>query len=157
MFFFYGLGSSELGTYPLPGVACTYCHTPGALLVAFFSRYFHFFWIPVFPFQKKAVTVCQHCQQALEPREWPASYRPLMEEVRRQVRFPLTNFAGLLLVGALLLAGTLLGWFADEPRPQPAAPATTAAPVVGSARWVRLAAAGTQPDFAATYAAPARG
>ncbi|RYE96648.1 MAG: zinc-ribbon domain-containing protein, partial [Oxalobacteraceae bacterium] len=57
---------SSAGQFPLPGVRCVNCGTPDSLVAVVSTRYFQFFWIPVFPFTKRCVTVCTHCKQALD-------------------------------------------------------------------------------------------
>ena len=111
MLFFYGIGSSTRGPFALPGLACAHCHTLDALAIVIVTRYFHFFWIPVFPFQKKAVSVCAHCQQALAQREWPAAYQGPGLAIKQQTSLPLTNFAGLLIIGLLVLVGAFTSCF----------------------------------------------
>ncbi len=103
MFFVQGTGSSVIGTYELAGVRCASCNAPGAVAVTVYSRYAHLFWIPLFPFRKVAVSQCNRCEQTLEQYQWPAAYQEPGQELIRQARLPLTNFAGLLLIALLLL------------------------------------------------------
>lgn len=59
------------------GVACESCgkdeHATYGVL-----RYFHIFWIPVFPTMKQAAMECAHCKKVLRGKEVP-------ERVRREV------------------------------------------------------------------------
>ena len=112
MLFLFGIGSSTLGPYPMPGLSCINCGTRGSLAIIILTRYFHLFWIPVFPFGKRAMTVCGNCKQALSQQEWPAEYQQLALEAKQQARYPLTNFAGLIILGVLMALGTLGGLFA---------------------------------------------
>lgn len=108
MLFFYGTGTSNAGTYPLTGVTCVNCGTTGSLSEVVFSRYAHFFWIPLFPFSKRAVTVCAHCKQALDENQWPPAYRQPALAAKQLGRAPLTNYIGLMLL-AIPVAFVLLG------------------------------------------------
>ena len=107
MLFFYGTGTSTAGRFPLPSVTCVNCHAHGSVSEVVVSRYLHFFWIPLFPIGKRAVTVCGHCQQALEQFQWPPAYQQPAFLAKQQARAPLTNYIGLLLLGIpfLLLIG----------------------------------------------------
>lgn len=133
MLFFYGTGSSNLGTYPLRGVRCVHCGTPDAVAAVVLSRYVQFFWIPVFPIGKRAVTVCSFCKQALEQAQWPPVYQQPAFAARQQARPPLTNYLGLLLVGVPFVLLMFFGFFtlakeaiSGEKRPAPTATAVAA-------------------------------
>lgn len=103
MIIFYGTGSACVATEPLPGLACAHCGTPGALVCSVFSRYLKLMFLPVFPIGKRSATVCQHCQQHLTGSALPAAYRAPVQAVQGRARTPLFHFAGLLLVGALVV------------------------------------------------------
>lgn len=128
MLFFYGTGTSNAGTYPLPGLTCVNCGTAGSLSEVVFSRYAHFFWIPLFPFGKRAVTVCAHCKQALDEKQWPAAYRQPALEAKKLGRAPLTNYIGLMLLAlpvAFVLLGGVFALFGVNSAKPTASPATT--------------------------------
>ena len=137
MLFFYGTGTSPAGTYPLPGIACVNCGTPGALSEVVSSRYAHFFWIPLFPFSKRALTVCAHCKQALDESQWPATYRPAAFAAKQLSRAPLTNYIGLLLlaipVAFVLLGGVFTLFGGNSAKPKAAATTEAASPATAPA------------------------
>jgi hypothetical protein len=128
MLFFYGTGTSNAGTYPLPGITCVNCGTPGTLSEVVSSRYAHFFWIPLFPFSKRALTVCAYCKQALNENQWPAAYRPAAFAAKQLSRAPLTNYIGLLLlaipVAFVLLGGVFTLFGGNSAKPKAAATTT---------------------------------
>ncbi|TPG65371.1 hypothetical protein [Hymenobacter nivis] len=103
MIFFYGTGSSCVATEPLPGLACAHCGTPDALVCSVYSRYLKLMFLPVFPIGKRSVTVCGHCKQQLTGSALPAAYRAPVQAVQSRARTPIFHFAGLLLVGALVV------------------------------------------------------
>lgn len=114
MLFFFGTGSTHLGTMVLPNLTCTHCGKVESVTASVFSRYFHLFWIPVFPIGKMSVTVCQHCKQSLRTNEMPAEYRTPVLAYQAQARTPLTNFALLLLLGVglvLIVVAGVIGKF----------------------------------------------
>jgi hypothetical protein len=158
MLFFYGIRASTIATEPLPGLACAHCQTPDALICTVVSRYLHLFWIPVFPIGKASATACRHCKQVLAVREMPASYRAPVQAVQQQAKTPLTHFALLLLVGAVMAFGLLMSLFGkpghrDTPaeaaaETSAAAPATAATPttagLVGTRYKINLTPDGHQ-------------
>ncbi|RSK50235.1 zinc ribbon domain-containing protein [Hymenobacter rigui] len=127
MIFIYGTGTSRLITAPLPTTTCAHCGTRGQLSVTVFSRYVSLFWIPVFPFGKLSVTVCNHCKQTLTSKEpLPESYRLPVQTVQQHAPRRLTNFA----LPLLLLAGVVL--IVVLARLGPARPSSASAATVGS-------------------------
>ncbi|MGI4760314.1 MAG: hypothetical protein ACRYF0_06385 [Janthinobacterium lividum] len=111
MLFFFGLGTSIIGSYPLRGVACGYCGTLGAVLLTIYSRYLHVFWLPVIPLGKASVSKCAHCQQVLEERQMPPAYRQAADALKRQAKLPFTNYAVLALLGVVVAFSFLMSLF----------------------------------------------
>lgn len=126
MLFLFGTRNTDIATAPLPGLACAHCHTPEALSCTVFSRYVHLFWIPAFPIGKTSVTVCQHCKQVLTLREMPPAYQAPVRAIQQAAQTPLTHFALLILVGAVVLIGFGISFFSKPGTA--AAPTATAAP-----------------------------
>ncbi|AHJ98087.1 zinc ribbon domain-containing protein [Hymenobacter swuensis] len=115
MFFIYGTGTTRLVTTPLPTLACAHCGTRGQLSVTVFSRYVSLFWIPVFPFGKVSVTVCEHCKQTLTSKEpLPEAYRLPVQTVQQHAPTAFSNFALLLLVVAGIVLALVLGQLAPN-------------------------------------------
>ncbi len=109
MLFFYGTGTTTIGRYALPGLACAQCSRPNALSVTVFSRYVHFFWVPMLPIGKRGVSHCAHCQQTLPESQMPPAYRSPVRAARQTLATPVSNYLapGLLLLSlaALVTAG----------------------------------------------------
>lgn len=124
MLFFFGLGQTRITTTALPGVTCAYCGTPESLTATVFSRYSHFFWIPVIPIGKFSLTQCGHCKQVLEKKEMPAAYQAPVAAAQSQARLPVTNYLVLILLGIAVLFIIGVGLFSDKTSTAKAAPAT---------------------------------
>ncbi|UOQ51958.1 zinc-ribbon domain-containing protein [Hymenobacter cellulosivorans] len=114
MLFFFGLGQTRITTTALPSVTCTHCGTPDSLTATVFSRYFHFFWIPVIPIGKFSLTQCGHCKQVLEKKEMPAAYQAPVAAAQSQARLPITNYLALILLGIGVLFIIGVGLFSDK-------------------------------------------
>jgi hypothetical protein len=136
MLFFFGLGQTRITTTALPGVACIHCGTPGSVTATVFSRYFHFFWIPVIPLGKFSLTQCGHCKQVLDKKEMPAAYQAPVAAAQSQARLPVTNYLVLILLGIGVLFIIGVGLFSDKASTAKAAPPATddaaAMPSVGA-------------------------
>ena len=106
----YGTNGTHVRTEPLPGVVCPACATPDQMQGRVFSRYVHVYWVPLLPYTKPAVAVCQHCQHAWEHNELPAEATALKQALHQQkksVRAPWWHWSG----AVLLALG--IGWAVD--------------------------------------------
>lgn len=99
----YGNKATKTGHQNLFGTKCSHCGTRDSLEMYTFSRYFHLFWIPVFPYKKEAVTQCNHCKQVLNKKEFPSELLSQYEEMKTTAKTPYWQYIGLLIFGGLIL------------------------------------------------------
>ena len=111
MLFLFGRGTTVIETYPLNDIPCTLCGTLGSLLLTVYSRYLHFFWIPVIPLGKASVSKCTHCQQLLPESQMPAAYRTAAQELKQRAHLPVTNYLVLALAAGFIVFSLLLSVF----------------------------------------------
>ncbi len=97
----YGTRASHVSTEQLQHVSCPSCGTESSVSISLFSRYVHIFWIPLFPYGKKAVSQCQHCQQVLEERKMPKEFKDHLATQKMKSRTPIWQFIGLVIIAAL--------------------------------------------------------
>ncbi len=100
MIFFFGTRGSVVTGPRKRGVPCSACgmdvHATYGVL-----RYFHVFFIPMFPTMKQAGMECVHCKKALVGKEIPERVRKDIEAMVFTKRRILPAFAGAILVGLL--------------------------------------------------------
>ncbi|MDR2271096.1 MAG: zinc ribbon domain-containing protein [Sphingobacterium sp.] len=48
---------------------CNHCHTTGSLHAYKQVKYFHIFWIPIFPYSTEIISACDHCKKVNYQRE----------------------------------------------------------------------------------------
>ena len=102
MLFFFGIKGKSIHSELMKGQICTHCQQQETTYANFISRYVHFFWIPVFPVGKKAVSVCSHCKQALAKKEMPTEYRTAVKKIKPNAKIPVWYYSGLI-IGALFI------------------------------------------------------
>ena len=122
------------------GVPCASCgmdvhQTFGVL------RYFHVFWIPMFPTMKQPAMECLHCKKALVGKELPERVRKDVAAMLYTKRRILPTFAGAILVGLLAIP---VAYGSAQQTAREAA--YLAAPAVGDCYVVRLARFVKSPD-----------
>lgn len=125
------------------GIVCESCgkeeHATFGVL-----RYFHVFWIPVFPTMKQLVLECTHCKKVLRGKEVPERVRrDIGEKIFTRGRV-LPLFSGLAIVALL---ATSVAWAGAEQSKRESA--FLAAPAVGDLYVVKLArfAPGADPKY----------
>lgn len=111
MLFFFGTGSSIVLTEQVRNVSCTYCQQQDTVFITAISRYFHFFWIPVFPIGKRYYSQCSHCQQVLEKSQMPDQYKAVLAEISTTAKTPIWQFIGLILISIPILFGIISSIF----------------------------------------------
>jgi phage terminase large subunit GpA-like protein len=73
----YGQRATKTGHQSLYNTTCHHCNSKNSLEMYTFSRYFHVFWIPFFPYRKEALTQCNHCKQILNKKIFRQIYYSL--------------------------------------------------------------------------------
>jgi zinc-ribbon family len=102
----YGHKATKTGHHSLFGTKCSSCGTKDEMEMYTFSRYFHLFWIPVFPYRKEAVTQCNHCKQVLNKKQFSADLLSQYEEMKMNIKTPYWQFIGAGLLAVLIIAIT---------------------------------------------------
>ena len=87
---------------------CNYCGTAQSLFAYKQIKYFHIFWIPIFPYSAQIITICNHCKKLnYESEINPQTLQSLSAGTIRKT--PIGYFAGLMLMGLLVAAIAIAG------------------------------------------------
>jgi hypothetical protein len=98
----YGTNSKLLKQAPLENQDCSHCHEKDMQLLIY-SSYVHIFWIPFFPYKKKAVLHCTHCQQVTEEKDISEEKKTLFKALKSSVSTPKYLFSGLAVLAILIV------------------------------------------------------
>lgn len=91
---------------------CDYCSSTQTVRLSFVLRYFHIFWIPMFPLSKTGVSQCSHCKQTLYANQMPNALKLVYEEEKKKVKTPWVYRFRLILIGlffAFVIASIVFG------------------------------------------------
>lgn len=88
------LKSKEISFYD-----CENCKSKGTVTFLFLARYFHIFWIPVFPISKKGISQCSHCKQVLYANEMSPRMKEDYASASANAKRPITHYFGLFVIG----------------------------------------------------------
>ncbi len=78
---------------------CNHCGSVGTVHLSFITKYFHIFWIPMFPYGKKGVSECSHCKQVLYENQMPGNLKAVYEVEKAKAKIPLGYRFGQILIG----------------------------------------------------------
>ena len=87
---------------------CPSCeaHTPTDLMVS--SRYIHVYYLPLFPYSKEAFVACQECGHKRSGLPFDRKLFSNYHEIRSKFRHPFYTYAGVTIVGGLILLGLFM-------------------------------------------------
>ncbi len=102
---FYGSKASTIKDGQINNVTCPDCETQTSMHYAIFGKYAHVYWIPLFPMGKTAVLECNHCKKTNYAKDLPEEIKRKFMREKEGVRAPIWNFAGLGVIGAIILFG----------------------------------------------------
>src|SRR5690606_19188940 len=98
----YGWNSKLLKHAPLENMECESCSEKTTQIGIHFN-YFHIFWIPVFPFSKKASIVCTTCSHVTGEKKMPENIKVNMRALQSVGPTPTHHFTGLAIFAMLII------------------------------------------------------
>ncbi|MEY8021654.1 hypothetical protein AB8P51_12540 [Muriicola sp. SD30] len=104
----FGLRASHIGSVEVNGSACTYCQNSGTQNISQFGRYFHIFWIPMFPAGKSTFSECVHCKRTIRKKEFSSELKNEYEINKSKIKRPVWHWSGLILLGILITSFVVL-------------------------------------------------
>jgi len=116
-------------------VRCDHCGQ-AALAVGVFQRYFHVFFVPMFPTGKSAIVACGHCKKTTPAARAAPRLGELASKAEAAARTPKVHFIGLVVLVVLVPAAIGGGLLVERDRQQ-AVGAALSAPAVGDLTIVR--------------------
>ena len=115
MIFFFGTRASKIGEQHITNTTCNYCNQQDTFRVTTFARYFHFFWIPIFPLYRTKIAECSHCKKTYAEEEFSESIKHSIEraESLNKPKRPIWHGCGCLVIIALFVVPSILAGIAS--------------------------------------------
>lgn len=99
----FGTRSKTLKSKETAFYDCANCNSKNTVTFLFIARYFHIFWIPIFPTSKTGVSQCSHCKQVLYAHEMNPSMRQDYASASAKSKRPISHYFGLFVIGLLFI------------------------------------------------------
>lgn len=102
IFFFYGINTLEYGNKRPKDIPCVSCGKQGEMFVRYFVKYWHVFYIPIFPYWMWSQVECVHCKVENDYSELSPESKEVYRKFMRFKFPPIWTFMGtLLILGAI--------------------------------------------------------
>jgi hypothetical protein len=100
----YGTRAKELGTKRIPGEKSPYDETKDIEITGV-AKYFHIFWIPLFPYSKKVYPYCPSTNQQIANQDISQRTENKIKEAKKSMKSPIYMYSGLIIIAGLILLG----------------------------------------------------
>ncbi len=107
----YGSRATHAGDFQLKDVPCDNCGETSSFHMSFFARHGYLYWIPFIPIGKVSVAECNNCKRTFAEEEYNPTLSACRDELRGRVKAPIWNWAGLMIIGAILLGSSMYDTF----------------------------------------------
>jgi hypothetical protein len=109
----YGVRATKIGALKIDNTPCEYCENTGTQHVVQYGRYFHVFWIPMFPVGRKTFSECVHCKRTQEKKMFSQKLKNALEFKKGELKRPIWHFSGLILICLVILYVNVIKLFAS--------------------------------------------
>lgn len=109
MIIFFGTRATRIDAIDLHNATCPHCNSQNTLVATKYGRYFHIFFLPIFPTSEKTIVECRHCYKSYEGESF-AKVNPNNHEEKValiETKRPLWHSCGCLLI-VLIIAFSLV-------------------------------------------------
>lgn len=115
MLLFYGTRATKLweGKLRAGSTTCPHCESQNSFNITIYARYFHFFWIPIFPLSKKSIIECSHCKKTYDQDDLPAHLQQVLEKQNdiNPVKRPFWHSCGCLFISVVFIIPFIFSMF----------------------------------------------
>jgi len=101
-FIIYGSRKTTIGLDEFQ-IRCPSCETSSYADIMIVSKYYHIYWVPIFPFEKEANVICQKCGAKQYERPFNASLVVNFWEIKHKYRHPWYTYFGIGIFAIMVL------------------------------------------------------
>ncbi len=92
MFIIYGSKKSYIKGYDPFMYKCPYCEEQNTTSINIYSKYYHIFWVPVFPFDKEGIATCNNCDAMRGEEKFGPILTSKFKEVTNKMKHPFYTY-----------------------------------------------------------------
>lgn len=101
---FFGTKEKEIKRGRFTNVSCPECKETVSMTYIVEAKYFHFYWIPVFPYKKNTFVGCHECDTVFERKQFSENIKNKLQKENelKPARNPIWMFSGLIALAILI-------------------------------------------------------
>lgn len=99
---FYGIKSKVVKKENVSYYKCNQCNDINTTEISILSRYFHIYWIPFIPLNKKAIAFCNNCETETKKKHFSEQLKLAYLNVKSTIKTSFWHFSGLLIISFLI-------------------------------------------------------
>lgn len=88
MFIIYGSRRKMVGATDAFLYECPYCEETNTTTIAVYSKYYHIFWLPIFPFAKEAHANCSSCNASRGDHKFGPELTKQAQVIQKELKHP---------------------------------------------------------------------
>ena len=111
MIFFHKYGTKQvlLGLYDPYPFQCPGCKETGRIEIMIYGDYYHYWYIPIFPYEKDGYAKCDKCGFTINSVKFNKLTKHLFPEIKKKYKYPLYTYFGITLLCSPFVIG-ILAW-----------------------------------------------
>jgi len=106
---FFGSRGTNIHNEQVSGIKCSHCEQTTTHTISIYGKYFHVWWIPLFPIGKKGFSECNHCKKTLESKEMDEPIKLAYQKANANTKSPIWYWSGLIIIGLIIGLISFLG------------------------------------------------
>lgn len=101
---FFGRKEKQIKHGRIKNVICPECKENATFDYWIFTKYFHVYWIPFFPYKKVTLVDCEECGSAIEPKQFSVNIKQKLqrEHELNPARNPIWTYSGIIVLLILI-------------------------------------------------------
>lgn len=100
---FYGTKPTHLNTEKVSNYKCEHCKELNTTSISVYSKYFHLYWIPLFPYSKMTIATCDNCETETKKKNFTEQLKLSYSNIKSNSKTPIWHFTGLIIIGLLFI------------------------------------------------------
>lgn len=89
MLFIYGWRRKMVGAFDAFLYQCPYCEQTNTTTIAIYSKYYHIFWLPLFPYAKDAHASCSSCHASRDDHKFGPELTKQAAVIQKEMKHPI--------------------------------------------------------------------
>jgi len=108
----YGTGKKKISSETAME-KCPNCGNQFCVDVIIYQKWFHLFWVPIFPNGKVGVSQCSKCNQVLMANQMSPNIKMTHDHLLKQAKAPIWTYSGIALIVGLMVFFTISDFMND--------------------------------------------